>query len=271
MVLRSNPDAMQRHGSTVCAGAIVLTVLTVLALLGVAGRPVLAQSSLPKAAPMASATPQGPHEEELDHLVAVVGDQAVLQSDVDDEMRFTALQSIALPAAQNTPQNALARLIDRTLIDEERALQPSFSKVSDAQVEESIADLKKDIPACAHAACSSAAGWKAFLQSQGFTRQEVQDRMKERMQILKFIDWRFGSTIRVTPEEIRAYYQAVLLPQFAKEKATPPPMDKVTSRIREILEQQHITTLLDEWLKGLRSQGEVHIVDPAYASVGGAS
>ena len=234
-----------------------------------AGTAVFAQS-LPHPAGKGMAAPApGQQEEELDHVVAVVGDQAILQSDVDEEMRLANLQSMALPAAQNTPTDALKRLIDRTLIENERALQPSLSKISDSEVQQGIATLKKDIPACAHRDCSSTAGWDAFLQTQGLTPDEVDAYMKDRLQVLRFIDWRFGPSIRTTPEDIKTYYQMVLLPQFAKAKATPPPLEKVAPRIRQILQQQHVTAMLDEWLKGLRRQGEVHIVDPAYASVGG--
>ncbi len=208
---------------------------------------------------------------ELDHVVAVVGEQAILQSDVEDEMRFTALQSAILPASENTPQSALNRLIDRALIDNERALQPSFSVVTDAQVQQSIADLKKNLPACAHATCSTDKGWQVALQTEEFTPQEVSDRMRERLQVLKFIDWRFGSTTRISQKEVQDYYQQVLLPEFARNKASAPPLKKVSARIWEILLQQHITGLLDDWLKNLRNEGEVHIVDSAYASVGGAS
>ncbi len=208
---------------------------------------------------------------ELDHVVAVVGEQAILQSDVEDEMRFTALQSATLPASENTPQSALNRLIDRLLIDNERALQSTFSVVSDAQVQQSIADLKKNLPACAHVACSTDKGWQDVLQTEEFTPQEVSDRMRERLQVLKFINWRFGSTIRISQKEVQTYYQQVLLPEFAQNKAPAPPLNKVSARIWEILLQQHITGLLNDWLKNLRSEGEVHIVDSAYAGVGGAS
>ncbi len=208
---------------------------------------------------------------ELDHVVAVVGDQAILQSDVEDEMRFTTLQSADIPMSKDAPQRALNRLIDRALIEKERALQPSFSAVSDAQVEQSIVELKKNILACAHAACSTDKGWTDFLQTQGFTEQDIYVRMQERLQVLKFIDWRFGSTVRISKKEVQAYYQQVLLPQFALAKTPAPAVTKIETRIRQILLEQHIAGLLDGWLKSLRSEGEVHIVDPAYASVGGAS
>ena len=208
---------------------------------------------------------------DLDHVVAVVGDQAVLQSDVEEEMRFTALQSTGLPASENTPEHALNRLIDRALIDNERLLQPSFSAVNEAQVQRALYELKKTIPACVHAACSTIAGWRRFLAAHGFTEQQAHDRILQRLQLLKFIDWRFGSAVRITQKDVQAYYNTVLLAEFTHETISPPPLANVANRIRQILQQQRITGLMDDWLKSLRAQGEVHIVDPAYGSVGGPS
>ena len=42
-----------------------------------------------------------------------------------------------------------------------------------------------------------------------------------------------------------------------------PPLDSVSSRIEEILLQQHVNVLLQDWLKSLRDQGNVIILDPA--------
>jgi hypothetical protein len=219
----------------------------------------------------AQATPDSSPPVELDHVVAVVNNQAILQSDVDEEMRFTALQSTVLPSSQNTPTQALNRLIDRALIDNERLLQPSFSAVTDVQVETGVDELKKTIPGCIPDMCTTYVDWENFLKSHGFTLQQAHDRVLERLQILKFIDWRFGSAVHITQQQVATYYQSTLLPAYAREKISPPPLSSVARRIREILQQQRITGLMDDWLKNLRAQGEVHIVDPAYASVGGTS
>jgi peptidyl-prolyl cis-trans isomerase SurA len=212
-----------------------------------------------------SALGQDAQPVELDHVVAVVGEQAILQSDVEDEIRFTAMEAGSLHASEDTPQSALSRLIDRALIDRERSLQPGSSTITEQQVQASLASLKKNLPACAHAACATAAGWSAVLRANGFTPQQIEKRMQERLQILQFIQWRFGSTIRISHADEDAYYKNVLAPQFAQNHIAVPPLAKLSARIREILLQQKISVLLEDWLKSLRAEDEVHIVDPAYA------
>lgn len=205
---------------------------------------------------------------DLDHVVAVVGEQAILQSDVEDEIRFTELESGSFSSQEDTPQSALSRLIDRALIDRERSLQPESTRIAPEQVQEGIASLQKNLPACAHAACATASGWSAVLREHGFTPQQVESRVRERLQTLQFIHWRFGSTLRISPSEEKQYYESTLLPQFQHNKIAAPPLEKISGRVREILLQQKISAMLGDWLKSLRSEGEVHIVDTNYASVG---
>jgi len=211
---------------------------------------------------------QAPQSVELDHIVAVVGERAILQSDVDDEIRFTELESGSFSAQDDTPQRALNRLIDRALIERERSLQPESTAILPQQVQEGIANLQKNLPACAHEACATASGWSAVLRQHGFTPQQVESRVRERLQTLQFIHWRFASTLHISSSDEKKYYETVLLPQFAHNKIVAPPLGKISGQVHEILLQQKISSMLGDWLQSLRSEGEVHIVDTNYARVG---
>ena len=206
----------------------------------------------------------------LDRVVADVDGQAILASDVDDEMRFAALQPGYEPAEDNTPQRALNRVIDRTLIDQQRALQPGVAVVSQKDVDQAVAEIRKQISAAAKANCETDAGWQAFLAQHGFTPVEIEDRMRERLAILKFVDVRFGVVAQVSNADVRNYYERVLTPELKKEKAPVADLRAVAPRIREILRQQQVTNMIDEWLKSLRAEGHIQILDPAYADAGRA-
>jgi len=204
----------------------------------------------------------------LDRVVADVDGQAILASDVDDEMRFSALLPGVEPAADNTPQRALNRVIDRTLIDQQRALQPGVAVVSQKDVDQAIDTMRKQISAATNTDCESDAGWKAFLAQHGFTPNEVQDRMQERLAILKFIDVRFGVVVQVSNADVRNYYDQVLTPELKQSKQPLPDFRTAAPRIREILRQRQVSNLIDEWLKSLRAEGHVKILDAAYAETG---
>ena len=215
-----------------------------------------------------TAEPQ--HAAVLDRVVADVDGQAVLASDVDDEMRFAALQPGFEPPGDNTPQRALDRVIDRTLIDQQRALQPGVAVVSQKDVDLAIAELRKGIPVTGNVNCETDVGWRKFLAQHGFTPAEIEDRMRERLAILKFIDLRFGVVVQVSNADVRNYYEQVLAPELKKDRAAVPELSDVAPRIREILRQQQVSSMIDEWLKSLRVEGHVQILDPTYAGDVGA-
>jgi hypothetical protein len=90
----------------------------------------------------------------------------------------------------------------------------------------------------------------------------VETYLRFRIEILRFIEQRFRQGIRISPEEIAAYYRETLAPQYAAGEAVPA-LDKVAPRIEEILLQRQVNVLFGDWLRNLRKQGDVEVLDPA--------
>ena len=199
-------------------------------------------------------------EATLDRVAAMVNGDLILESDLDAEERFTAFQPFS-EAQQATREELLNRLIDRTLILQQMALQPE-APISDAEVDEQFAMLRKSIPKCAAYHCDTEAGWEKFVADQGFTLEEVRDRWRQRMEVLRFIEERFRMGIRISQAEIDEYYKTTMLPAYQKENAPAPPEATIADRIQEILLQQQVDKLLDDWLATLRAQGSVRILKP---------
>jgi hypothetical protein len=132
-------------------------------------------------------------------------------------------------------------------------------------VDARLAEIRKELPACVRLNCASDAGWKAFLASHGLTAERVDSYLRFRLEILRFVEQRFRQGIQITAQEIESYYHDTLLPQYAVGEATPT-LDKVSQRIQEILLQQQVNVLFDEWLENLRKQGDVEVLDPALAT-----
>jgi len=196
----------------------------------------------------------------LDSVAAIVNGELILESDVDAERRFRAFQPFSEPQPASRDR-LMERLIDRTLILQQMALQPQ-TPVSDSELDTQLMALRKAIPQCAAAHCETDAGWKKFVQSHGFTVEEVRERWRQRMQVLRYIEERFRMGITITQAQIDAYYQQTMLPAYAKEKVTPPAEASVSDRVSEILLQQQVDKLLDDWLKALRAQGSVVVIKP---------
>jgi len=196
----------------------------------------------------------------LDRVVAIVNGDLILESDVEAEARFAAFQPFSEPQAA-TQEELLDRLIDRAVILQQMALQPE-PRITDAQIDSQLALLRKGIPRCGVYHCETDAGWAKFVADQGFTLEQVRERWRQRMEVLRFIEERFRMGIRIEPAEIDEYYRKTMLPAYQKENATPPAEATIADRIQEILLQQRVNKLLDDWLTALRAEGSVRIMKP---------
>ena len=99
------------------------------------------------------------------------------------------------------------------------------------------------------------------------TPERVEAYLRYRLEILRFIEQRFRQGIQISPQQIETYYHDTLLPQYAPGE-TIPPLEQVAPRIQEILLQQQVNVLFDNWLTNLRQQGDVEVLtdsgsDPA--------
>jgi peptidyl-prolyl cis-trans isomerase SurA len=207
-----------------------------------------------------AAPPSGPVV--LDRVVAVVNNQAILASDIDDEIRLSVLDPGRGGLGVLTRIKALDQLIGRDLIQQQiRQEDLESSAPAQAEVDARLAEIRKDLPACVRQNCASDEGWKAFLSAHGLTQKHVETYARYRLEILRFIERRFRQGISIQPQEIDTYYRETLVPQYAKGE-TIPPLDAVSARIEEILLQQRVNALFDDWLSNLRKQGDVEVLDP---------
>jgi hypothetical protein len=233
-----------------CAGAMA----AYLALTGAA----LALAQYP-----AQASQQPRNAVVLDRVVAVVNNQAILASDVDEEVRLAVLDPERAGLGILTPQRALEQLISRALIQQQiRQEDAQAARPSQDEIDARLKEIRNEVPACVHFNCASEEGWKAFLAARGLTQERVETYLRRRIQILRFIEERFRQGILIAPEEIQTYYRETLLPQYAAGEAIPT-LDEVAPRIEEILLQRQVNTLFDDWLRNLRRQGDVEVLDPA--------
>jgi peptidyl-prolyl cis-trans isomerase SurA len=203
---------------------------------------------------------------QLDHVVASIGTNVILESDVREEMRLSALEPLRVLPGQDTPDRALRRLIDRTLILEQMKVQQQPVSTPLPQVRKAVERLRGEIPECSRYHCDTERGWQSFLQAHDLTTELVDDRWSQRMAILRFIDMRFRAGIRISKQEIADYYTKTLLPALAKAHQPAPALADVSDRIQEVLLQQQVSSLFQDWLASLRDQGNVRIVDPAYTA-----
>jgi peptidyl-prolyl cis-trans isomerase SurA len=221
------------------------------------------QGGYPPSAPVQQPAPI-PNSVLLDRVVAVINGDVILESDVLEEEQFVQLQPYHSPGDGTLKEQALQHLVNRTLILQQIKEQQNPLQVTPAELTAQLNDLRKHLPACANGKCESEAGWTSLLAAHGFTQAQFDHRWQQRVLVLKFIEQRFRSGIRISKPEILTYYNTYFVPQFQKRKLTAPPLASVSARIDEILLQQHVNGLLSEWLDTLKQEGSVAILDPQY-------
>lgn len=214
-----------------------------------------AQHSTPPAQPASAVT--------IDSVVAVVNNQTILASDVEDEVRLAVLDPGQGGRGVLSRQRALEQLVSRALIQQQIHQEDAqAAEPSQAQVDARLTEIRQQLPACVRLNCATDQGWKAFMAAHGLTPRQVESYLRNRIQVLRFIEMRFRRGILISPEEIETYYRETLLPQYAPGEAIPP-LDTVAPRIEEILLERQVNVLFDDWLQNLRKQGDVEVLDPA--------
>ncbi|MEO6910718.1 MAG: peptidylprolyl isomerase [Edaphobacter sp.] len=209
-----------------------------------------------------SALPGAGQGTTLDRIVAVVNGDLILESDIDEEQRFESIQPYRTANGDSSSrERTVRRLIDRTLILQQAEMEPETA-ISDKELDAQLMTVRKDIPACKQYHCETDAGWQKYVNDHGFTVAEFRERWRQRMELLRFIEVRFRNGIRIPDDDIKAYYEKTMLPEYAKRGVAPPKLETISPRIEEVLLQQQVGNLLRDWLTSLRAQGRVRIMKP---------
>ncbi len=225
--------------------------------------PSVAQSQSPATKIVLPKLPGMPAVEgtKVDRVVAIVNGQLILDSDVDRERRFAALLPYGEGSGPYDRAAAIGRLINRDLILQQLALQPQGEITMQAAAKD-LDTLRTSLPMCREFHCETQAGWERFLATEGFTEESLTSLWRQRMEVMAFIEMRFRMGIKISTPEIEEYYAKTLLPQYAAQHVTPPQVRAISSRIEEVLLQEQVSKLLDDWLESLRAQGDVVVRHP---------
>ena len=200
----------------------------------------------------------------VDRMVAVVNKRVILQSDLDQAARVEFLLQ-GKPIATLTQADTAAvleQLIDRSLLDQQ-IVNPAMLDPTPEELAEKIKEVRDNFPGGGQPAGQTDDRWKATLAAYGLTQQDLEEQLSSQARILRFVDLRFRGLVRVEKDDIETYYQEKFLPELRKRNTTPPPLAEVSNKIEQILVEQHIDSLMSDWLKTLRAQAHIETMMPA--------
>lgn len=193
--------------------------------------------------------PGAPAQTVVDQILALVNEDVITRTDL--------LWSIALdpkapspagPVSSDLLKQKLEVMMDLRLVSQEAARVPS-AELSEEDVDEKRTELIRSF--------KSEAEFRQRVASVGLTPDRINDLVRERISIDRFVDFRFRSFVLVTEPEIQKYYEETLAPGVRAAGQIPPPLDKVTEEIRTLLKEEKINTEIDRWLNIVRQRADV--------------
>jgi peptidyl-prolyl cis-trans isomerase SurA len=175
--------------------------IVALGLVGIlTAAPVLAQTQ--------TATPGGePQGMVLDRVVAVINDEALTLSEVQEEGQPVIrkiFQDFVGSERDRRVEDAEKRLVDE-LIDRRLALQVARKEgmmPSSAEITGAVDELKKNNNA------TDDAQFRALLRAEGMTIEQVRRTVEERLAITRVLARQIRSSIIIREDELAQYYQA---------------------------------------------------------------
>jgi len=196
--------------------------------------------------------------EVVDRTVAVVNSHLVTWSDLDEQMRFEALEN-QRPLKDLTEadrRTAFDHLVqDWLLRDQMQGTLPA----SEADVDTRITAIRSTWSTVPNVEDDDAK-WAATLDRYGLSPQELRSLVASQLEVLRFLELRVRPLVQVSRQEVDDYYANTLAPQVRAQGQSPAPEDEVSVKIRELLEEQKMNDEMEKWLNTLRAQGRVRIL-----------
>lgn len=186
-----------------------------------------------------------------------VVDQILVTVNNDVITRSELLWSIALDPEAPTPEGPINAELLKLKLDvmiDLRLVEQEASKIPAAEIKQDEIDKKRTEII---ASFPSEAEFRRRVESVGLTPTKIDDLIRNRILVERFLDFRFRSFVFVSDNEIKQHYDEKLVPKLRETGAIPPPIEQVRERIIELLRREKIDQELDRWLGEARQRSEI--------------
>jgi hypothetical protein len=187
----------------------------------------------------------------IDRIAVSVGNRVITASDLDREIRVTALLSgDKLDFSQDVRRTAAGRMVEQKLI--ERELEMSrYAVPSPESIEPALEDFKKK-------SFKSEDDYRRALTEYGLTEQDVRDKVLWQRTLLKFLEVRFQTGVQVTDQQIEDYFNKVVAPAARVDHpGEQPSIDDYWDDIEEKLAGDRANQEMDKWLAEARKRTDI--------------
>lgn len=190
----------------------------------------------------------------IDKMVATVNGELITYSDLLWQLALQPDSPLDNPRAEDLTRS-LNRLIDQRLIAQEAQKLPHIH-ADDKEVEAALTELVRHF--------SSQEELRQRMTRVGLTSEKLREIVHERVDIEKYLDFRFRSFVVVTAKEIEAYYRDAFVPRFRARSpgAIVPQLEQARAEIERTLTESKIESSMQGFLDDTRQRAEIVILHP---------
>jgi hypothetical protein len=199
-------------------------------------------------------TPAPGGGEVVDRMVAVVnGSELITYSDLLWQLALQPDAPLDSPRREDL-RRVLDLLIDQRLVVDEAEKLPHVH-ATDKEIDDALTELIKRFP--------SLEEFHRRLDRVGLTAEQLREIIHERLDMEKYLDFRFRSFTVVTPQEVEAYYRDVYVPRRRRQSPGQivPELKTVYNEIQAELIETKIESDTDDFLEEARNAAQITILD----------
>jgi len=187
----------------------------------------------------------------IDRIAASVGNRVITTSDLDREIRVSALLNGVAPDLSPTAKHdTLERLIEQKLVRNELE-SARYPSPTPAEVEPELAQFKKKF-------FKDDAAYQQALTAAGITEKDVRDELLWQRSLLLFIEVRFRPGVQVTDQEIQDYFDQTVAPAARlAHPGQPVKLEDYRDQIEEKLIGQKVDAEMDRWMAAARKRNQI--------------
>ncbi len=194
-----------------------------------------------------------PAQKVVDQILTLVNGELITRTDL--------IWSLAIDPRAPNPAGGVSRdilqqkldvMIDERLIRQEATRIPS-AEITQEEIDKKRVELIKTF--------ASEAVFRERINAVGLTAEKLDELLRQRVVIDKYVDFRFRSFVFVTDDDVKQYYNEKLSTQVKEQGAVPVPYEKVGDEIkngiRELLKGDKVDAEINTWLTAARQRAEI--------------
>ncbi|HEY9284452.1 MAG TPA: hypothetical protein VIP46_13430 [Pyrinomonadaceae bacterium] len=195
-------------------------------------------------------------QEVVDRMVATInGRELITYTDLLWQLALQPDTPLENPRPEDL-RRALDLLVDQRLIAQEAGRLPAIA-AKEEDVKARIAELVKRFP--------TQEGFQRRTARVGLTAEQLYEIVRQRVEIERYLDFRFRSFVVVTQKEVEDYYRDVFVPRWRRQQPgrIVPTIAEAAKSVEAELREAKIESDTDAFLEDARARAEIVFLDPA--------